>query len=349
MTGGLDMMRALRKLDNGTGRLDVVEVPVPEPGEGEARIAVFAAGVCGTDLHIIDGSYASSPPVTLGHEIAGRVESVGTGVDPGWIGRRVAPEPAIGCGTCEWCASGFPMHCRRRTSLGTHVDGGFATYVVVPVRNLHALPDSLSDAAGALVEPLACVCHALFKSGSIVEGSRVIVTGPGTIGILAAQVAVACGARTTLVGLDRDALRLSIASEMGLDARSLDSSETRESLEVEVNDRMIDVVIECSGAEAAVVWALASLRPRGHLVQLGLLPEDVSVTLAGAVLREVTLTSSYGSNPESWQRAVDLLTAGSIQLDPLVTSTLPLQDWADAVQRSQAQEGIKTLFDPRLP
>lgn len=349
MTGGLVMMRALRKLDNGIGRLDVVELPVPHPGEGEARIAVFAAGICGTDLHIIDGSYPSLPPVTLGHEIAGMVESVGTGVDLGWIGQRVAPEPAIGCGTCDWCASGFPMHCPRRTSLGTHVDGGFAAYVVVPVRNLHALPDSLSDAAGALVEPLACVCHGLFKSGSIVEGSRVIVTGPGTIGILAAQVAVACGAQTTLVGLERDGLRLSIASKMGLDARSLDSIETRESLAAEVNTRAIDVVIECSGAEAAVVWALASLRPRGHLVQLGLLPEDVSVTLAGAVLREVTLTSSYGSNPKSWQRAVDLLSAGSIQLDPLVTSTLPLQGWADAVRRAQSQDGIKTLLDPRMP
>ncbi|MFZ0322585.1 MAG: alcohol dehydrogenase catalytic domain-containing protein, partial [Actinomycetes bacterium] len=240
-------MRALRKLQPGQNSMEVVEVPVPEPGAGEVRIAVFAAGMCGTDLHIIDGTYPASPPVTLGHEIAGVVEAVGPGVADDWIGVRVAPEPAVGCGRCEWCDGGYPMHCRERVSTGTHVDGGFAPQVIVPARNLHALPDLLSDHAGALVEPLACVCNALLDPSAISFGDRVVVTGPGTIGILAAQVAMAAGAETTLIGLTRDAPRLAIASDIGLDARSLDDPKTLASFSSEVQERRINTVIECAG------------------------------------------------------------------------------------------------------
>lgn len=342
-------MRALRKLEPGASELTVSHMPVPQPGTGEVRIVVFAAGMCGTDLHIIDGSYSSSPPVTLGHEIAGRVDSVGSGVDEGWIGTRVAPAPAVSCGHCEWCEAGIPMHCLTRRSLGTHIDGGFAEYVIAPVRNLHVLPSSLSDRAGALLEPLACVCNALTDPELITPGDRVLVTGPGTIGILAAQAALAFGARTTLLGLDRDSSRLAIASKIGLDARSLDDPETRRALEDEASNRRIHMVIECSGAEPAVAWALSLIRPRGRLVQLGLLSDDASISLAGAIKREISITSSFGSTPASWGRGIELVAADVIKLEPLMTSVLPLDGWAEAVRQSQAQEGIKTLFDPGAP
>ena len=342
-------MRALRKLQSGNSQLAVVNVKEPRPGPGEARIAVFAGGVCGTDLHIIDGSYSSRTPVTLGHEIAGQVDAVGDDVNEHWIGTRVSPEPPVSCGTCEWCRAGLPMHCQDRLSLGSGLDGGFATYVVVPVRNLHQLPPSVSDYAGVLAEPLACVCNALMDPGVIAPGDRVVVTGPGTIGLLAAQVAMAAGARTTIVGLDRDSSRLAIASKLGLDAMSFDDPELRRNLEREASGRGIRTVIECAGAEPAVAWALSLLRPRGKLVQLGLLADDASVCLSGAITRELTITGSYGSTPASWYRAIAMLAADLVQLEPLVTSVFALDAWTEAVARSQAQEGIKTIFDPRLP
>lgn len=342
-------MRALRKLQSSGSELAVVNVPDPRPGPGEARIAVFAGGVCGTDLHIIDGSYSSRTPVTLGHEIAGQVDAVGAGVDEHWIGTRVSPEPPVSCGTCEWCRTGLPMHCPDRRSLGSGLDGGFARYVVAPVRNLHRLPPSVSEYAGALAEPLACVCNALMDPGVIAPGDRVVVTGPGTIGILAAQVAMAAGARTTIVGLDRDSTRLAIASRIGLDAMSLDDPETRRDIEREASARGIRTVIECSGAEPAVSWALSLLRPRGRLVQLGLLADDASICLSRAIMREVTITGNYGSTPASWNRAIAMLAADLVQLEPLVTSVFALDAWTEAVAQSQAQEGIKAIFDPRLP
>lgn len=341
-------MKALRKLHAGPSDLEIVDVPVPEPKSGEVRVAVFAASMCGTDLHIMDGTYASHPPVTLGHEMAGVVDTVGPQVDPDWVGTRVCAAPAISCGICEWCRTGLPMHCPGRLSAGTSLDGGFAPYVVVPTRNLFPLPSTVSDDAAALVEPLACVCNALMDPDAVGAGDRVVVIGPGPIGILAAQVAIAAGGRVTLVGLGTDAPRLAVASQMGIDSRSLDDPQTRIDLDREAADREINTVIECSGAQPAVTWGLSLLRPRGRLVQLGLMSEDSAVPLSRAILREVTVTGNYGSTPRAWHRALALLRAGQVRLDPLVTSVVPLDDWRTAVAHFQDQQAIKTVFDPRL-
>ena len=342
------VMKALRKLTAGPSDLHVVDVPVPEPKSGEVRVAVFAASMCGTDLHIMDGTYASHPPVTLGHEMAGVVDAVGPEVDPSWVGARVCAAPWISCGICERCRTGLPMHCPDRLSAGTSLDGGFAPYVVVPTRNLFNLPSTVSDSAGALVEPLACVCNALMDPDAVGAGDRVVVIGPGPIGILAAQVAIAAGGRVTLVGLGTDAPRLAIAAELGVDSRSLDDPQTRIDLDDEAVRREINVVIECSGAQPAVTWGLSLLRPRGHLVQLGLMSEESAVPLSRAILREVTITGNYGSTPRAWHRALALLAADQVHLDPLVTNIVRLEDWPTAVQHFHDQQGIKTVFDPRL-
>jgi L-iditol 2-dehydrogenase len=341
-------MRALRKLRPDAIELSVTEVETPEPGPGEARLTVIGAGLCATDLHILHGSYSSRPPVTLGHEIAGIVDAVGEGVGHEWIGSRVAPETAVSCGTCEWCRTGKPMLCADRLSLGSGVDGGFATHVVVPARNLHRLPDSVSERAAAVAEPLACVCNALTNSSVVTPGDRVIVIGPGTVGILAAQVATAAGGQVTLVGTNVDAPRLEVAAGLGIDARSLDDPASRHSLEAEASARQIHVVVECAGVETAVAWGLTLVRPRGRYVQLGLLTGNISVPFGEIVLREIAVTSGFGSSPASWHRAMALLAAALVSTDPLVTRVLPLGAWREAVQHLQNHEGIKTIFDPRL-
>lgn len=342
-------MKALRKLHAGPSDLHVVDVPVPEPKSGEVRVAVVAASMCGTDLHIMDGTYTSHPPVTLGHEMAGVVDAVGPEVDSNWIGARVCAAPWISCGICQWCRIGLPMHCPGRLSAGTSLDGGFAPYVVVPTRNLFKLPSAVSDPAGALVEPLACVCNALMDPDVVGAGDRIVVIGPGPIGILAAQVATAAGGTVTLVGLGTDAPRLAIAAGLEIDTRSLGDPQTRIDLDGEAACREINVVIECSGAQPAVTWGLSLLRPRGHFVQLGLMSAESSVPLSQAILREVTITGNYGSTPRAWHRALALLTADQVHLDPLVTSVMRLEDWPTAVAQFQDQRGVKTVFDPRLP
>ncbi|HEX5781623.1 MAG TPA: alcohol dehydrogenase catalytic domain-containing protein, partial [Solirubrobacteraceae bacterium] len=205
-------MIGLAKLAAGEGNVDLAERPEREPEPGEVVLDVRAAGVCGTDLHIWLGEYDSVPPVTMGHEVCGVVAAVGEGVDPDWLDARVAVETFFStCGVCEYCRAGKLSVCERRRSIGTHVDGGFAPRVVLPARNLHRVPEGLADEAAALSEPLACVCNSLLDPPAVRPGDDVLVIGPGAIGLIAAQVARACGGRVTVRGTERDGPRLALA------------------------------------------------------------------------------------------------------------------------------------------
>ncbi len=342
-------MLALRKLSSEATTLSVAEVPLPEPGPGQARIAVTAAGMCGTDLHILAGDYASKPPVTLGHEIAGRVDAVGDGVDGAWIGALVAPETAFGtCGRCDWCRTARPMLCRERLSVGSGVDGGFAAAVVVPAAKLHRLPDWLDDRAAALLEPLACGCNSLFDPGVVEAGDMVVVTGPGPVGLLAAQLARIAGGQTTVVGTSGDRERLAVAARLGFETRVIDDPDDRAHLDEAALDRRIDVVVEASGAPAAVRSALTWLRPRGTLVQMGLLSGEIGVPFGEIVTRELRVRAGFGSSPASWLRAVRLVRARQVELEPLISDVLPLRAWPTALESFERRDGLKTVFDPRL-
>lgn len=341
-------MLALRKL-SPEATLSLEEVPEPEPGADQVRIAVTAAGMCGTDLHILAGDYSSRPPVTLGHEIAGIVDAVGRGVDPAWMGVLVAPETAFGtCGSCDWCRTARPMLCRDRLSLGSGVDGGFARAVIVPARKLHRLPPWLDDHAAALMEPLACVCNSLLDPNAIEPGDRVVVSGPGPVGLLAAQVARVAGGRVVLVGTGADAERLMVGSRLGFETRSIDQPEDAAALREEAVAREIDVVVECSGVGPAVRSALSWLRPRGTLVQVGLLSGDIPVPFGEIVVRELRVRAGFGSSPASWLRAGRLVANRSVELEPLISNVLPLRDWPKALEQFERRDGLKTVFDPRL-
>jgi len=342
-------MLALRKATADATSLTLEDVPVPKPGPGQARIAVTAAGICGTDLHILGGDYASRPPVTLGHEIAGRVDAVGAGVDEGWIGALVAPETAFAtCGRCDWCRTARPMLCRDRLSIGSGVDGGFAGAVVVPADRLHRLPDWLDDRAAALLEPLACGCNSLFDPTVVQAGDRVVVTGPGPVGLLAAQLARIAGGRTAVAGATGDQHRLAVAAGLGFETFVVDDPVDAERLTAEAADRRIDVVIEASGAPLAVRSALTWLRPRGTLVQMGLLSGEIAVPFGEIVTRELTVRARLGTSPASWLRAVRLVEERLVSLEPLISDVLPLREWPRALDAFERRDGIKTVFDPRL-
>jgi L-iditol 2-dehydrogenase len=342
-------MLAVRKMAVDVPVLSLERVPVPEPRPGQARIRVTGAGICGTDQHILDGDYASRPPVTLGHEVAGFVDAVGAEVDPAWIGALVAPETAFStCGACPWCRNGKPMLCRERVSIGSGTDGGFAAAMVVPARLLHRLPDGLDPHAAALLEPLACVCNSVLDPNRIEPGDTVIVSGAGPVGLLAAQVARAAGGDITVTGTDVDAERLAIARDLGFATRNVADGDDRAALDELGRSRAVDVVLECAGAAAAVAAALRWIRPGGRLVQIGLIAGDVAVPFGEIVTRELAVSAGFGSSPRSWRRAVRLVEQGAIELLPLVSHVHALRDHEAAFARFAARDGLKTIFDPRL-
>jgi 2-desacetyl-2-hydroxyethyl bacteriochlorophyllide A dehydrogenase len=328
----------LTKVAAGEGHVELAEREERAPGPGEVALDVQAVGICGTDLHIWLGEYPSVPPVTMGHEVCGVVAEVGEDVDAGWLGARVAVETFFStCGECVYCRAGKLSVCEQRRSIGTHVDGGMAPRLVLPARNLHRVPDGLPDAAAALSEPLACVCNSLLDPNAVQPGDDVLVIGPGAIGLIAAQVARACGGRVRVRGAARDEARLGLAGALGFAT----SVAGRDELPA------ADVVVECSGAEPGIADALRAARRRGHIVQMGLRGADVTIPYDLICFHELTVTAGFASNPASWRRAMGLLETGAVALAPLVTEIVPLADWRRAFDASRAGDGVKFVLDPR--
>jgi L-iditol 2-dehydrogenase len=327
----------LTKLSPGAGNVALAERPEPAPGPGQVVVEVVGAGICGTDLHIADGEYETVTPVTMGHEVSGVVAEVGAGVEASWLGARVASETYFStCGRCEHCLAGRINLCPERRSIGTHVDGAFAARLVVPGRNLHRLPDWLDEPTGALCEPLACVCHSVLEPEPAVRaGDDVLVIGPGPVGLLAAQVARAVGGVVHVRGTPRDERRLSVARSLGLATSTTDDGPVE-----------ADVVIECSGSEAGIAAGLAAARRGGRYVQIGLAGKPVTLPFDLVCFHELTVTSGFASTLTSWRKAIELVRARRVELEPLVTEVVPLEEWERAFAATRAAEGIKFILAP---
>jgi L-iditol 2-dehydrogenase len=335
-------MLGLRKRAPGDRGIGLDEVPRPAPGPGEVLVEVHATGICGTDLHIRDDEFPSHPPVVMGHEVTGRVVETSSGAE-GHLGRRVALETYFHtCGRCSYCRAGRPNLCPERRSIGSHVDGGFASHIRIPATNLHDVAPGLSEHAGALYEPLACVAHCLCDPAVASPGDRALVVGPGAMGILAAQVLHAQGATVTISGTTRDAARLAVAKTLGL------RTVVAESLAEATPESGFDVVADCSGSPAGIDAGLRATRRGGRYVQVGLAGRPIPVDIDLVCLRELTVTSGFASTPRSWRRAESLVEGGHVQLEPLVSAAFPLSRWQEAFERTARAQGLKLVIDPRL-
>jgi L-iditol 2-dehydrogenase len=265
-------VKALRKLQRGSGNLEVVEVPSPLPQEDEVVVEVQRAGVCGTDIHIFHDLYPRvRPPVTIGHEFCGVVAQVGPHVKEWKVGDRVAVDTAASfCDSCKFCRSGQTQLCDQRLGYGSSRDGAFASFVSVRQGALHRLPDHISFQEGALCEPLACATHAVMEISSTAPGKTVLVTGPGTIGLLVLQVAKARGANVIITGTEKDEKRLQLALHFGADHYLQINKKDPLPLISELTCGYgVDIALECSGAVGGVNDCLSFVRKGGEIIQVG--------------------------------------------------------------------------------
>ncbi|MGW5057062.1 L-idonate 5-dehydrogenase [Streptomyces sp. NPDC004096] len=332
---------------HGRGDLRVDELPVPEPGPGQALVAVRFGGVCGSDLHYWRhggvGDFRLREPMLLGHEVVGTVVSYGPGASGPAVGSAVAVHPATPCGVCPECADGRSNVCRDTRYLGSaarfpHVQGGFAARVAVPAGQLRQVPAGLGLRRAALAEPLAVALHAVRRAGPV-AGRHVLVTGAGPIGCLVVAAAKAAGAaEVTATDLLPRALRFAAAAGAGTLVRADDPGDPGWPAEV-------DVAVEASGVAAGLGTCLRLVRRGGVVVQLGMLPSGPSPFAGNLVVsRELELRGAFRFDTE-FDRALELLVTEPA-FDALVSAVVPATEaesaFALAADRSRS---CKVLLD----
>ncbi len=340
------------KVAPGVGHIELRDIPVPKPGVGQVLLKVHAAGICGTDIHIYLDEFASRPPVVLGHEVSGEVMEIGASVDGVELGDRVTTETYYStCGRCRYCRGGHVNLCMRRRSIGSAVNGGFAEFLVVPATNLHLLPEAISYKEGALTEPLACVIQGVHLCAPTVRsGDTAVIAGPGAIGLITLQLLVAAGAHVIVLGTEEDRKRLALAEQLGASHVVNVSTIDPLPLVMDLTEQGLgaDVVYECSGAGAAAQQLLKLVRRRGRYVQVGLFGKPIAWDLDQVCYKELLVTGSNASTPESWLRAIRLLADGTVDVGSLITHTFPLGAWSDAFATFGRKSGVKAVFRPQI-
>ena len=323
--------------------MHLVDVPEPHAGPGQIVMRVEAGAFCGTDLHIAHGTLPVATPRILGHELAGTVAEVGRGVTGFDVGQPITTETdASFCGRCRFCLSGDMHLCAERTGIGTSADGGFAEYVALPARGVHALPPGVDFEAGALTEPLAVAVRAVVERGALREGERAAVIGPGTIGLLAAQVTRTRGAEAVLVGLARHASRFRVAASLGLASTIVVDAPDGES-RLAAADGSFDAVVECSGSANGMRTGPGLLRKGGRLVLVGFHGKPAEFDVDLVITRELSLVASRGKRPTSFRLALELLGASRIETGRLITHRFRLADWQAALVAAESP-GTKVVL-----
>ena len=330
----------------GPRESEVQDVAPPVAAEGQVVIDVQRVGVCGTDVEFFTGEMQylhegfAEYPLRIGHEWMGTVASVGDGVDPDWIGRRVTGDTMLGCGACRRCLAGRQHVCEFRYEVG--IRGGFAgalaEQLAMPVTALHALPDSVDHALGALVEPGGNALRSVWGA-NLGRGDRVLVLGPGTIGLLVAMFARAEGAEVHLMGRSRRAI--DFAKALGF-AGVWD--------ETELPDLPWDAVIDCSNAPALPARALQLVEPAGRVVYVGLAGSPSLIDTRTLALKDVTAVGVLSASP-GLAGTIELYASGAVDPRPLVAATVGL-DGVGAVlagdRPAGAGLGPKVHVDPRI-
>jgi len=344
--GGI-IMKALVKFKTGPNSVMLQDVPEPTPKSGELKIKILAAGLCGTDIHTMNDEYSSRPPVIMGHEYVGIVDSLGEGVKGFGKGDYVVSMTAgKTCGTCRYCRQGFLMMCEGRLSIGSGMNGAFAEYMTISADLAFKVPDEIENKeALAICEPLACVVRSVNERATVKAGDVVLITGPGAIGLLTLQLAKVRGAYVIMSGTPQDEHRLELAKKMGADRVAVDA-ESLKNIIKQVSPIGVDVAFECSGAAPAAKICLESLRKQGLYSQVGLFGKEIQIDMDKFLYKEIQITNSLATTRTSWETALRLLKNKQVNLAPLISSKVPLEKWTEGFDLFMSKKAYKVLLIP---
>jgi threonine dehydrogenase-like Zn-dependent dehydrogenase len=338
-------MRAIQKWGDGKEGMGLRDVPEPKVRSNDILIEVAAVGICGSDLHIWRDEKEHKRPVTLGHEFSGVVIGKGDHVSDTWkIGDRIVGDLETLDGR-----------------IGTHVNGAYAERMTVPERLAHRLPDNLSFAEGALIEQVTCMSHSAMYRTRLQPADFVAITGPGPIGLTMLQIVRLFNPQAIMMtGLKTDTIRLEKARQLGADYVYCSEDDPVQEVLRLTQGCGADVVIDCSGGEAAITQATRMVRNGGWITVIGLWGKDIRVNLDRIPYNNLTVRGGWGwegmeyadqavrmaAGWHSWERALRIMAMGKIQLEPIITRHIPLEGWREAFERLEAKQDIKVMMYP---
>ncbi len=335
------------KVEPGYDNMLLKTIPESEVQKNQVKIKVAYTGICGTDIHTFTGQYKNSQtPVVLGHEFSGIVVDVGEDVTKVKVGDKVTSETTfVTCGECEYCLEKDYNLCAHRKGIGTQINGSFAEYVISREESVHVLPDTVDLKAAALTEPLACCVHAALEKTVVKKEDKVLIFGPGPIGLLQAQVVKAQGAFVILAGITKDQKRLELAKSLGVDVAVDIQKESLEEMVLTYTDGYgVDKLFECSGAVQALNQGLPLVKKKGTFVQVGIFSEKLNLLDQESIIqREITYIGTRSQKPSSWHIALKLLEEKKINTEKMITKIVPLDYWRQGFEAVLSGNEIKVL------
>jgi len=344
-------MKAVVKYGCNPKEVELRDVDVPQIGEDDVLIEVAACGVCGSDVEMWhhDVTFQVNVPVIQGHEFAGTVSELGARVQDFAVGDRVTCEThAYVCGRCFFCKSGQINLCPDRLGFGYGTDGAFTKFVKVPARALHRIGDSVSFEHAALTEPACVAYNALVVKTRVQPGEPVLVIGPGPIGLFCVQVARISGAHPIfLVGTDADQARLDAGKAVGATHTYVAGRDDVVADVINITGGLgVPVIADAAGRSKAVELALATVMRTGAIVKIGWGPQPLDLSLDPLLAKSAALQGTFSHTHRTWKAVLALMAAGQIQMEPMISGILPIEEWEKAYNLVDSRQALKMVMKP---
>lgn len=345
----MNTMKALVKFGKGREGMEIRELPIPEPKEGEVLLRVKAVGICGSDIHAMYDERKVAIPVILGHEFVGQVEKICGDCGSVKVGDWVTGVPAAyNCGKCKYCEKGEVTICPEHESVGVMRNGGMAEYMVYPAAYCQKVSEDLTDdekLAYASAEALACTVRGVYERITVNPGDVAVVSGPGTIGLFTVQALKSKGAYVIVSGLPSDRHRLDKALEIGAD-KAVESFDELVAAIAEKSPDGADIVCEAADVAPSFNTCLKVAKIHGTILQLGMYGGDIKADMNQVFAKELFIAGSNSTATTTWEITMDLLNSKKVDLNPIISLKLPLDEWEKGFDATIEKTAFKVLLIP---
>ena len=343
-------MKGLVKFKVGTDGVELREVAEPTPREGELKVKVLAAGICGSDVHAYFDERYLEMPVILGHEFVGQVTEVCGDVGDFKVGDWVSTLPACySCGECEYCKKGLVTLCEKRRSIGSYDDGAMADYVIVPAKYSFKLPESAKTLQQkkiyALAEPFCCIVRGVYERIDVKPGDVAVVSGPGPMGLMAAQLLKNRGAYVIVSGLPVDEEKLKLALELGADEVVTSFEDLKKAVYAK-NPYGANITCDCTGVVPSLNNCIKIIAANGVHLQIGCWAGPIEVDLNALFLKEANYVTTNSTAVSSWEIGMKLMAEGKVNLDPLMNMEVSLDNWKEGFDAAINRTKYKIVLLP---